>query len=206
MATAIGIRTPWAAWIGVVVLASVGVGCSESQSAPPRTAVSQQALTSAEVTSVQMKLPTGYGDVNAPPTVSTPLQKQVEDDLKYPTPSSETASEWSARYPFPAKMLAEWMEHHPQSAQRLLRWEYEQPDHVRMLVRWAIAHPYEGLGEFMMNRRGWDDFRAIRDADPEALESLVGWCRAAPRAADELVTRSEGLGPAIALRGAGPRW
>ena len=34
----------------------------------------------------------------------------------------------------------------------------------------------------------------MRDADPEAVDAFLAWCRAAPKAAEELVSRSEGIG------------
>jgi len=196
MATSNVVRIP-ANVLAVAAVALGAVACASS-SPPPQTA--QTELTSAETTSVQFKLPAGYGDRNPPPIVATPIQKQMEEDQKYPMPLTETAAEWRERYPFPAKMLRDWKSDHPDSAARLIRWEDEQPDHVRMLVRWAVANPYEPLGSFMLSRNGWEDFRAMRDADPAAVDGFLTWCRVAPRAAEELIGRSEGFGAVIALK------
>ena len=177
---------------GVIGMAFAAVACSQTQ-APPRTAQTQ--LTSADLTQVSVQRAPGAVEGVPPPRVVTPLQQQMEDDLRYPTPAVEHIAQWRARYPSPARMMAEWMSDHPDTAQRLVRLEYEQPDHVRVLVKWAAAHPYENLGEFMLAREGWQDVRAMRDADPAALDDFLAWCRAAPRAAEELVMHSEGFRP-----------
>lgn len=168
---------------------------AKSASAP---AVSRTELTSADATIVAMQFPSGYADLPAPRLIATPLQKQMEEEQKYPVPAVETAEEWLQRYPDAARMLSTWSREHPRGARTLASMEHEQPDHVRVLVVWALSNPYEGLDAFMMNREGWDDLKAFREHEPEAVDDILHWCRVAPKAAEELVLHSPGFGAALA--------
>jgi len=195
------------AWFVGAVFATMA--CSGTQSQPPRTQATQTTqLTSAEITSAEIVAapqmsspatgrPPGSADNPPPMSVETQLARQMEEDKKYPTPSVETARQWADRYPFPARLLSDWSNDYPQMAKLMVRWEDQQPDHARVLVKWAVAHPYDGLSEFMIDRRGWEDLRTMRDAEPLAIDDFLAWCRAAPRAAEELVMHSEGLRPIL---------
>ena len=172
-----------------------------SQGLESRTAVSQTALTSADVTDVTMSPPPDSKDRPLPKRVATPIQRQMEEEDRGPTPAAETTREWGARYPDSAKLLADWARQYPKAAERLSHWEAEQPDHVRVLVLWAVTNRFDTIDSFMMDRGAWDELLTFREREPQAFAELLHLVRSAPKATTELVLHSPGFGAATAARG-----
>jgi hypothetical protein len=179
-----------------VTVALGSLACAESPK-QSNVAVSQTRLTSADTTTVSMQPPAGYRDRPPLPRVATPFQREMEEEQRNPPPSMQTSREWASRYPFPSRMLREWSQEHPRAAADLALWEHDEPDHVRVLVQWAVTSPYDDVNSFLMNRQGWDELMIMRDRDPQAVAELLHIVRAAPKAVEELVLHSPGIGPVL---------
>jgi hypothetical protein len=111
-----------------------------------------------------------------------------------------SAAQWRARYPYAATELAGWAAQHPALLEALAAWEKRDPEKPSVVVEWAVTHVYEDIGGFLMQRLGWDDFRELREADPQGIDEFLAWVRRAPKAAEELVMRSRGFAAAAEVR------
>jgi hypothetical protein len=137
-----------------------------------------------ETTTTAAQAPRAGSGPNVPRPVSA-------DEI--PTPTMMPVREWEARYPLPASELTKWSKNHREAAAALAAWEERDSEKPRVLIQWVIAHPYENVGVFLINRPGWDDFSELRAKYPDAVDSLLEWARHSNRAAEELVTRSTGF-------------
>jgi hypothetical protein len=166
---------------GLVFLLLGGGACANAYDrAHPR--ASETTTTAAETTTTRAAdtraapetlRPIGSGDVAA--TTMMPIR------------------EWEGRYPYPASELTKWARQNREAATALASWEANDPEKPRVLISWAIAHPYEDVGVFLINRPGWEEFVRLRAKYPAAFDALVEWARHSTRAAEVLVTRSVGF-------------
>jgi hypothetical protein len=148
-----------------------------------------QPRVSSETTTTAVDVPRAQPiEKNPGPAVPPPI---VTKDL--PPPSVMSTREWDARYPYPATELSRWARRNRDAAAALAAWEAKDSDKPRTLVEWVIAHPYEDVGSFLMNRPGWDELSSLRARYPRGVDELLEWARHSPRAAEELMKRSTGF-------------
>ncbi len=100
---------------------------------------------------------------------------------------------WSQSHPDAAAALEQWIRQYPNAAHRLFVWDRQHPRRAQTFVEWAAASAGQGLDAFDQGHPDWpvvgDVFRPFRPA----VEGLVAWAQAHPRAAKDLMVKPRGL-------------